>query len=170
MIQQNSLGVRPPFFDKYISLVENNDLASILLQQIDEAKEIFSSIPGDKWLYKYAENKWTIKEVLQHITDTERVFSFRALVFARRDPNSFPSFDENEYAKNANANKREPENLLEEFVAVRKSSRMLFSSFSEEDLDAIGKASTYEMSVKAIGYMIPGHFRHHINILKEKYL
>ena len=163
------MGAYPPYFSRYISLVENEELNSILKKQPAESFPFFNSISQDKWSYKYAENKWTIKEVLQHITDTERVFAFRALVFARKDPNTFPSFDENEYANNSKANDRNPADLIEEFLAVRKSTQLLFESFSDEQLNAIGKASSYEMSVMAIGYMIPGHFEHHLKILKERY-
>jgi len=170
MTEQKSLGVYPPSFNHYISLVENEELSFILEKQRKDASEFFNSIPEGKWLYKYVENKWTIKEVLQHITDTERAFSFRALVFARKDPNTFPSFNENEYAKNSHADNRNPQDLIEEFLAVRKSSELLFNSFSEEQLQSIGKTSNYEMSVNAIGYMIAGHFQHHVNLLKERYL
>jgi hypothetical protein len=170
MTEHKSLGIYPPFFNNYISLVENEELSFILEKQRKEASEFFNSIPEDKWSYKYAENKWTIKEVLQHIADTERVFSFRALVFARKDPNTFPSFNENEYAKNSGADNRNSQDLIEEFLAVRKSSQLLFKSFSEAQLQSAGKTINYEMSVNAIGYMIAGHFQHHLNILKERYL
>ena len=170
MTEQKSIGVYPPYFNNYISMVENEELSFILEKQMKEASEFFSSIPEDKWSYKYAENKWTVKEVLQHITDTERVFTFRALVFARKDPNTIPSFNENEYAKNSGAVNRTPSDLIEEFLAVRKSSQLLLNSFSEEQLQSVGKTSNYEMSVNAIGYMIAGHFQHHVNILKERYL
>ncbi|HZI68992.1 MAG TPA: DinB family protein [Hanamia sp.] len=163
-------GVYPPYFERYISLVNSQNLISILQRQADEAAGYFSNFPLEKWPYRYEEGKWTIREVLQHVTDTERVFSFRALVFARKDPNTFPSFNENDYAKNSRANEQDPKDLIEEFLAVRKSTLLLFKSFSNEQLNAIGKASNYEMSVKAIGYMIAGHFQHHVNILNEKYL
>ena len=170
MGHNNSIGVFPPHFDKYISLVKNEVLNSILEKQLMKIENFFSSIPEDKWLYKYEENKWTIKEVLQHITDTERVFNFRAFVFARKDPNTFPSFNENDYAKNSNANNKSGQDLIHEFVAVRRSTQLLFKGFSESQLMAVGKASSYEMSVSAMGYLIAGHLAHHLNILKERYL
>ena len=170
MTEQKSLGVYPPAFRNYISLVENEDLSFILEKQMNEAAQFFNSVQEDKWLFKYAENKWTIKEVLQHITDTERVFSFRALAFARKDPNTFPSFNENEYAKNSDADNRNPKDLIEEFLAVRKSSQLLFKSFTPSQLETVGKAGNNQMSVNAIGYMIAGHFQWHVNILKERYL
>lgn len=170
MSQAITTGVYPPYFERYISLVNSESLISILQRQADDAAGYFYKIPVEKWPYRYEEDKWTTREVLQHITDTERVFAFRGLVFARKDPNTFPSFNENEYAKNSRANEQDPKDLIEEFLAVRKSTLLLFKSFSNEQLNAIGKASNYEMSVKAIGYMIAGHFQHHVNILNEKYL
>jgi uncharacterized damage-inducible protein DinB len=170
MSAQNSLGNYPDYFYKYIRLVENKNLNDALKKQLDDAAQFFNSIPQEKYLYKYAEGKWSVKEVLQHIIDTERVFSYRSFVFARKDPNTFPSFDENEYAKNSNADNRKWEDLISEFIAVRNSTADLFKSFSEEQLMQAGKASNYEMSVKALGYTIAGHVVHHINILKERYL
>ncbi|MEO8822964.1 MAG: DinB family protein [Ginsengibacter sp.] len=170
MEYNNSIGVYPAHFNQYISLVKNEDLNSILEKQWKESEDFFSSIPEDKWFYKYEENKWTIKELVQHVTDTERVFSFRALVFAREDPNIISSFDENEYAKKSNANDKSAADLIQEFLAVRRSTQLLFKSFSKKQLEVVGKASTYEMSVNAIGYMISGHLLHHLNILKERYL
>ena len=170
MDQQQSLGVYPPFFERYISLVKTDDWESVLSKQASEAQDFFSSIPEEKWSYKYEEDKWTIKEVLQHITDTERVFNFRALAFSRKDPNSFPSFNQDGYVINSNANQRSPKDLIEEFLAVRKCSQLLFKSLSDEQLNSVGTASNKEMSVKAIAYIIAGHFAHHVEILKEKYL
>ncbi len=170
MQDRKPIGVYPVNFNKYIELVQNEELHSILNKQGEEAESLFNSIPENKWLYKYAEGKWSVKEVLQHITDTERVFSFRAFVFSRKDPNTFPSFDENEYARNSNADNKNPKDLIEEFLTVRKSTQLLFNGFSEEQLNSAGKASSYEMNVNSIGYMIAGHFAHHIKILKERYL
>ena len=167
---QKPTGIYPEHFNKYIELVQDEELNFILNKQATEAQRFFNSIPENKWLYKYGEDKWSVKEVLQHITDTERVFSYRAFVFSRKDPNTIQSFNENEYAKNSNADSKNPKDLIEEFLAVRKSTELLFNGFSEEQLNSIGKGSTYEMDVKAVGYMIAGHFAHHINILKEKYL
>lgn len=170
MDTDHSIGIYPPHFNKYISLVENENLDSILENQLKQTDDFFSSIPKDKWLYKYAENKWTIKEVLQHMIDTERIFSYRALVFARKDPNPVNSFNENEYTINSNANDKRPEDLIQDFLAVRKSTQLLFKGFSKTQLTNIGKGSSYEMSTIAVGYMIAGHLAHHLGILKERYL
>ena len=170
MSTENSLGTYPNYFYKYISLVENEDLKTVLKNQLNETEHFLRSIPEEKYLYKYDEGKWSVKEVLQHIIDTERVFSFRSLAFSRKDPNTFPSFSENDYAANSNADKKKWEDLIEEFVAVRRSTEALFDGFSEEQLYSVGKASNYEMGVKALGYTIAGHVAHHLNILKERYL
>lgn len=167
---QKPTGVYPDHFSKYIGLVQDEELNSILNAQSTEAESFFNSIPENKWLYKYGEDKWSVKEVLQHTTDTERVFSYRAFVFSRKGPNAVLSFNEDEYSKNSNADSKDPKDLIEEFLAVRKSTELLFNGFSEEQLNAIGKGSSYEMDVRAVGYMIAGHYKHHVNILKEKYL
>jgi hypothetical protein len=163
-------GIYPDYFYNYIKLVENEDLKKVLRNQIAEIQTFLSSIDEEKTYYKYAEGKWSMKEVLQHIIDTERIFDYRALAFARKDVNTLPSFDENNYARNSNADARIWNDLINELIAVRKATEFLFNSFSEEQLDTVGKASNYEMSVKALGYTIAGHVAHHINILKERYL
>jgi uncharacterized damage-inducible protein DinB len=168
--EKRKTGVYPDYFYNYIKLVENENLGDALKNQIPEIQSFFSSIEEEKRDYKYAEGKWTIKEVLQHIIDTERIFAYRALAFARKDVNTLPSFDENSYAKNSNADKRNWNELTEELMAVRKTTDFLFNCFSEEQLNTVGKASNYEMSVKALGYTIAGHLAHHVNVLKERYL
>ena len=159
----------PEHFEKYISLVKNEDLNTILEMQAKEMGKLFASIPEDKWMYKYQENKWTIKEVIQHISDAERVFSYRGFAFSRKDPNTLPGFDENEYSINSNANNKKPEELINDFFAVRKSTQTLFNGFTSDQLKVVGRASTYQMSVNAMGYLVAGHAAHHINILKERY-
>lgn len=169
MKPDNSSLVYPEHFEVYISLVKNDDLLEILETQGNEMEKLYSSIAADKWMYQYGDGKWTIKEVVQHISDAERVFSYRAFVFSREDPNTFPGFDENEYSIKSNANHKNPEDLINDFLAVRKSTQTLFNGLTSDQLKAVGKASTYEMSAKAMGYLIAGHAAHHINILKERY-
>lgn len=166
----SKVGIYADHFYPYIKLVENEDLKTVLKKQMQQAEDFFNSIPEEKRLFKYAEGKWSIKEVIQHIIDTERVFTYRALAFSRKDVNTLPSMDENSYAINSNADNRNWRDLIDEFIAVRKSTIALFNSFSAQQLDAVGKASSYEMSTKAMGYTIAGHAAHHIKILKERYL
>lgn len=167
---QTGLGVYPPYFYNYIKLVENEDLNTILKTQLPDSLAFFNSIPKEKYDYKYAEDKWSIKESLQHMIDTERVFTYRSLAFSRKDINILPSFDDKIYAANANGSARKWSDLVDEFEIVRKSTQLLFDSFSTEQLDSPGKASDYEMNAKAMGYTIAGHLAHHLNIIRERYL
>ncbi len=159
----------PPYFFNYIKLVDENDVKEALANQTELAETFFNSVPEEKYDYKYAEGKWSIKEALQHIIDTERVFTYRSLAFSRKDINILPSFDDKSYAVNANGGQREWRDLVDEFLAVRKSTQLLFNSFSPEQLDSLGKASDYQMNANAMGYTIAGHLIHHINIIKERY-
>lgn len=168
--EKSKVGVYPPYFYNYIRLVENEDLKTILKNQLPESLTFFNSIPKEKYDYKYAEGKWSIKEALQHIIDTERVFTYRSLAFSRKDINILPSFDDKSYAENANGGARKWNDLVDEFAAVRNSTQLLFSSFSTEHLTSLGKASDYEMNAKAMGYTIAGHLAHHINIIRDRYL
>jgi hypothetical protein len=168
--EQTRLGVYPPHFYNYIRLVESEDLPTILKTQLTLSKAFFNSVPKEKYDYKYAEGKWSIKEVLQHIIDTERVFTYRALAFSRKDASILPSFDDKVYAANANGAVRDWNDLVDEFETVRRSTELLFNSFSPEQLDSLGKASDYQMNAKAMGYTIAGHLAHHLNIIRERYL
>lgn len=154
----------------YVGEAGDEDLYTTLHAQADKAKQLFNSISEEKSLYKYAEGKWTIKELLQHLIDAERVFAYRALAFARKDENILPSFDENEYADNSNANNRDWQDLIDEFNAVRQSTEYLFNSFSGEALQHLGKASSYTIDVSSIGFVIAGHVNHHLKIIEERYL
>lgn len=162
-----------PFSDHflgYIKLVKDGNIRDVVKEQGNISTNFFRSIPKEKLDYRYAEGKWSVKEVLQHITDAERVFAYRALAFARKDSNALPSFDENKYAENSHAELRSQESLIEEFDTVRRSTVFLFNSFTDEDLASTGVASGSETSVMALGYIIAGHAQHHINLIKERYL
>ncbi|MEO6638986.1 MAG: DinB family protein [Ginsengibacter sp.] len=163
-------GTYPPAMARYIDKAGDEDLVTSLQKQAVEAKQLFQTITEQKSLYKYAEGKWTLKELLQHIIDAERVFAYRALAFARKDKNTLPSFDENEYADNSNANSRVWEDLINEFTVVRQSTEYLFDTFSQDALLQIGKASNYTIEVSSLGFVIAGHLNHHLTIIKERYL
>lgn len=166
----SQVGTYAKHFYPYIKLVENENMNPVLKNQMQQAEDFFNSIPEEKHLYRYGADKWSIKEVIQHIIDTERVFAYRALAFSRKDVHTLPSMDENSYAVNSDADNRKFHDLIDEFKAVRQSTIFLFNSFSPSQLNEVGKASDYEMSVKAMGYTIAGHAAHHINILKDRYL
>ena len=160
----------PEFFETYIKLVTQENLLEALKSDLNFNVDFFKNIPVEKQEYGYAEGKWTIKEVLQHMIDTERIFAYRALAFARQDKTSLPGFDENLYANNSYANNRGWNQLIEELVAVRHTSIQLFESFAPEALAYKGTASGKEISVSAIGFIICGHMIHHKNIVEERYL
>jgi DinB superfamily len=170
VIPKSKAGNYPSNFQRYIDEVMEDDLKTAFKNQMPAAEIFFESISEELSKRKYAEGKWTIKEVLQHIIDAERVFGYRALCFARKEEHPLPSFDENEYAVHSNANDRDWPELVAEFSSVRKSTEYLYSSFSNEAVTAIGKASDYTMGVSSLGFVIVGHVNHHIRIIQERYI
>lgn len=164
------LATVPAFFHRYIQQVQESEVVPAIENNTKEMVAFISSIPEEKWSYRYAEGKWSIKEMIQHITDAERIFSYRALCFARGEKVSLPGFEENNYAAASKADNRTKDELVKEFTIVRKSAEALYQSFDEEQLQQTGKANNNPVSVNAIGFIIPGHAKHHLNILKERYL
>ncbi|HEX2609050.1 MAG TPA: DinB family protein [Flavisolibacter sp.] len=160
----------PSFFHRYINQVRQTDIREALTVHEKEFTQFLKTIPEDKWNYRYEEGKWSIKEMVQHIIDAERIFAFRALTFAREDRNALPGFDENDYARVAPAGQRSKEDLIEELAIVQRSTILLFNSFGEKQLDAFGTANGNKIQVKALGFVIIGHTLHHKMILQERYL
>ena len=161
-----------PFYEPYMKALIENDKSIIenLIDVQETFMSIFESLPKEKQEYAYAEGKWTIKELIQHLIDTERVFCYRALCFARNDKTSLPGFDQDLFVANCNANVRNYKELLHEMTILRKGTIQLFKSFSKEALLRIGNGSGKNMSVRAVGFIISGHQQHHLNIIKERYL
>lgn len=159
----------PLFYKGYIDTV-GDDVLLELEQQRESLPKFLSTISEEKSSYAYAEGKWTIKEVLGHILDTERIMSYRALRFARQDTSPLPGFDENNYVKNAHFADRTLQSLVDEFITLRKSTLFLIKSFREEDLNRSGISNDKPISVRALIYIIAGHVNHHQQILKERYL
>lgn len=160
----------PPNYDNYISSVKEDKLIAALKKSTKQFRKLLNNIPKKKVDFAYAEGKWTIRELLQHIIDAERVFVFRALWFARKDPSPLPGFSENTWAVDSNASARDWNDLIDEFTTVRDSTIALFSSFNEEQLLSKGTANNNEMNVVGIGFVCAGHVQHHIRIIKERYL
>lgn len=160
----------PEWYHGYINEVKEDDLTDALKNQTTLFNSFFNSVPNEKREFRYAEGKWSVKEVIQHIIDAERVFTYRALRFARKDETPLPGFDENNYADNANTDNRKWDDLIEEFNALRRSTEILFNSFNEDQLNAEGIANDNSVSVLAIGFIIAGHANHHITVVKERYL
>lgn len=159
------------FYANYVALVSDEySLLEELEISVHRLVKFVREIPMDKFDYRYAEGKWTIKDILQHLIDAERVFAYRALCFARNDKTELPGFEEDDYVIEANANKRSIQDLLTELLIVRQSSLALFKSFNDEQLMRIGKASNNPMSVRALGFIIIGHQNHHQRVFEERYL
>lgn len=160
----------PEWYHNYIRQVPENDLLQALQTQTVSFIKFLMKLPAERINYRYAKDKWTIKEMLQHIIDAERIFAYRALCFSRQDATPLPGFDENEYASNSKAAKRDWNEMLEEFKALRKSNEILFASFDKKQLDSTGNASGKPVYVLGIGFIMVGHINHHVNIIKERYL
>ena len=159
-----------PYFKRYVDQVPENDLIPAFNNQTAGIQEFLSSITEEKSAYAYAEGKWSIKELLQHVIDTERIFSYRALCFARGEKTNLPGFEENEYAANSHANNRTWISLIQEFVAVRKATELLFESFSEDVVNNAGLSNNNPNTVASLGFITVGHYYHHKKILMERYL
>lgn len=160
----------PAYFKNYVDQVPNEDLLTGFENQSAVIKEFLNSITEEKSNYAYDTGKWTIKELLQHMTDTERIFNYRALAIARGETASLPGFDENLYAQNSNANHRTWQNLVDEFLAVRSSTEFLYNSFTDEALATSGISNNNSVTVIALGFITLGHFYHHQKVLQERYL
>lgn len=160
----------PQYFETYIGLIKENEVLDALKSQQVLIEQFIPSVPQEKHEYAYASGKWTLKEVLQHIIDAERIFQYRALCFARGEKQSLPSFEEDDYAAASDANARPWKDLCEELQLLRRSSLLLFASFSPKMLENKGVANNKDFSCNAIGFCIAGHLIHHINVMKERYL
>ena len=158
-----------PFLN-YINKAADKDVVKSISDNTKAFKKLLKKIPSKKRDHAYAEGKWTIREVLQHIIDAERVFAYRALRVARLDATPMPGFDENSWAAAANKTHRKWDDLVAEFTAVRLSTEMLFKSLGTAELLFAGMASNLPINALALGYVIAGHTQHHIYILKERYL
>ena len=154
----------------YVALVPENDVLKVLKEQVEIVREIISSIPVEQELFRYAPEKWSIREMVGHLNDGERVFGFRAFTFARGDAAALPGFDENEYVQQSNSEQTQLQNLLAEFIALRQSNMMMLEQLKEEDWERVGVASENPVTVRAIVWIMAGHVRHHLNILTERYL
>lgn len=160
----------PPFYRNYVSFVEQLEMLPALKASAEAAQTLIGTIPEEKGIYRYAEGKWSIKELIGHMMDAERIFAYRALRFARNDHTPLAGFEENNYAPEANAHARTLEQLVREMQNLRTTTLDLFSSFTPEMLTRTGTANNSLVSVVNIGYIIAGHETHHCSVLKQRYL
>ncbi len=160
-----------PFYQRYINLVPDDGNLLIHLEDIfSETEEMINPLPEEKMEFRYAPGKWTIKDMLVHMSDTERIFIYRALRFARADETPLPGFEESDYANYTGANERERQDILREYSLVRESSIAFIETLSDEALNRKGVASGNPVSVRLMVNLIYGHHKHHLNILRERYL
>ena len=160
----------PPFYETYISKVDAGSLSEAVIRYAESIHSFYTNLPEEKADYRYAPDKWTLKELLQHVVDTERIMSYRLLRIARKDKTPLPSFDENTYAENSLAGNRSFSSIKEEFAALRKSTDLLIQSLTEEQLSEQGIASNKPVTANAVGYIIMGHMLHHKQVVVERYL
>jgi uncharacterized damage-inducible protein DinB len=154
---------------KYISLAEGNSVREIVEKYAFDIQEFYNSLPDEKADYAYAENKWSVKQVVQHVTDAERVFAYRAMRIARNDKTPLTSFDENAYVENGFSEQRALSSLKQEFNAVRAATDIFLLSLNDEQIMRMGTASNNPVSVNALAFIIYGHLLHHKNIFTERY-
>lgn len=157
------------YYEGYIEKVGPGNILDILKDQMHETYTLINSLTAKQARYSYAKEKWTVKEVIGHLVDSERIFAYRGLCFARGEQKELPGFEQNDYVEESNFKDRSLKNLSDEYFSLRNSTIALFSSFSDETLLKKGKASGYPCSVRAIAYIIAGHERHHLDVLRDKY-
>ena len=158
------------YFNRYIELVEGEDIVQVLEKHLQIFEKFYSSLTEEQGNFAYAEGKWTIKEVIGHVIDTERIMAYRALAFARGEEQALPGFEQDDYVANSNFGERKLEDLINEFKTLRISNIVLFKSFGEKQFNRTGTASGNKLSVLALAFTIAGHELHHLKILKERYL
>ena len=159
-----------PYYQGYVDQVNENDIMAVLRSELDDLDVLLGRVPAEKETYAYAEGKWTIREIIDHLIDGERVFGYRALCIARGEKQNLPGFDQNDYMQTAPYNRIELEDLLSEMRLARLSNIAMFRSLDEDAWSRVGVANANEVSVRALAFIMGGHVRHHMNVLKERYL
>jgi len=158
------------FYFKYINELPEKDIFEILTKQLQQAAQLLELFPEEKGTHRYATGKWSVKEVIGHVCDTERVLSYRAMCFARNEAAPLPAMDENAYVSSGHFNRRPMQDILQEFHYLRQGNILLFKSFDAETQMRLGTASGFAFTVRALPYIIAGHAQHHFRFLKEHYI
>lgn len=159
-----------PYYENYIKLIEGDDILKILNDQSKRTQDILNSFSEHKGNFRYADGKWTVKEVIGHLMDSERVFAYRALCIARGEKKSLPGYEQDDYVKEGNFNGRELFELNYDFRLLRESNLLLFRSFTPEIMKRKGFANENSITVLALLFIIAGHEKHHMKVLREKYI
>jgi hypothetical protein len=164
------LSAVPAFYHRYIQRVDQTSIPEALRHAHGELQQTLAGLSEAQWEYRYAAGKWSVKELVQHMIDTDRIFAYRALCIARGETASLPGFEENLYAENSEADRRTPAELLEELRTLHRSCLQLFASFSPTQLHRSGIANENPITCQAIGFIMAGHILHHLAVLQERYL
>ena len=159
-----------PYYERYISLIIDNDIVPVLAGQLTELQDLFTALPEERGTYAYETAKWTIKEVLSHLIDGERIFAYRVFRIARGDKTPIEGFEQDGYIENSHANEGSFAELLDEFNLLRRANVLFFKNLDNDDWVRTGTANDVEISVRAIAFVMAGHIRHHITILRSRYL
>lgn len=159
------------WFDRYIALVPDGPIVEMLERQLEDTQRLLHGLPPEKAQHAYAPGKWTVCELVGHVADSERVFAYRALCFARGETQGLPGFDEKMYAANATDRGGQPFSaVIDDYAAVRRATLSLLRGFTPKDWERRGIANDKEITVRAQAWVIAGHERHHVKVLKERYL
>lgn len=169
MTQRPAASEYATYYERYISLVPEEAVLPVLEQQNAEIRALVGEIQTDRETFRYAPNKWSVREVIGHIVDAERVFGFRAYCISRGERLPLPSFDENEYVRASVYDTIPLADLLEEFLVCRRGNLACLARLGAKEWQAMGTASNHPVSVRALAYMMAGHFRHHVRGLREQY-
>jgi len=159
-----------PEFSNYVTLVAEGDIIETLEQQIENSLSLLRTISSDKANFRYAPDKWSVKELLGHLIDSERIFSYRALSFARNDQTPLPGYEQNDYVRGTDFDSRNLADMVEEFATVRRATIQLLRPLNETEWLRHGKANENDVSVRALAYIIAGHELHHMVVLRSRYL
>ena len=170
MIQRPSENEYPAYYQPYVNLVPDTDLVQLLKENLQETVQLFEGLSEEEGLFRYSPNKWSIKEVLGHMTDTERIMSYRLMRVGRGDPTPLAGFNENDYVAGSQINQLPISDILEDFIATRKATLTLIRNMPTEAWANIGIANGAEITAQAIAYIIAGHAIHHRKIITERYL
>ena len=169
MIERPGPGEYAEFYAGYIAALPPGDILEILDRQKDQLRHLAETVTGDRETFRYGPGKWSVREVLGHMIDGERVFSYRALRFSRGDKTPLPAFDENFYVANADFDSRPLRSLIEELTLLRSANVLFFRELAPEKLTRVGVANTYPVTVRALAFILAGHLAHHLGILRDRY-
>ncbi|MGZ5243849.1 MAG: DinB family protein [Bacteroidia bacterium] len=169
-MQKPQQGTYPAYYEPYLALIQSDDILLGLEEQLLKTRSLLTEIPIEKESYRYAEGKWSVKEVVGHMIDTERIMAYRVLAISRGEKQSLPGFNEDEYVANSNFDGRTMLSLIDEYTSMRKANLVFYKTLTNEMLQRVGTANGRDITPQALIGLTLGHELHHVNVLKERYL